>query len=279
MRRSFMCLLESLLDDAPVDLLGKPIADSDARVLDVRGREKKPQDASRIGFSRDSRGLRESSRRSPGRSPFAFLAPRSPDSLTRVRYMDPVATARVRCFNRTVTQRIGALSEEYLACGRPLGASRVLWEIGEGDLGVRELRARLDLDSGYLSRLLRRLEGDGLIEVEHSPHDRRVRIARLTDAGRVEKGSCSTVAAMSSRGRWWDRSTTTSEHVWWRRWALSSGSSRPASWTSGSRSRPAPQYGRASTRTSLSSTRALRLGSIPAAASRPTPASSASLKG
>ena len=101
--------------------------------------------------------------------------------------MDPVAMARVRCFNRTVTQRIGALSEEYLACGRPLGASRVLWEIGEGDLGVRELRARLDLDSGYLSRLLRRLEGDGLIEVEHSPRDRRVRIARLTDAGRVEK--------------------------------------------------------------------------------------------
>jgi len=35
-----MCLLESLLDDAPVDLLGKPIADSDARVLDARGREK-----------------------------------------------------------------------------------------------------------------------------------------------------------------------------------------------------------------------------------------------
>ena len=45
--------------------------------------------------------------------------------------MDPVATERVRRFNRTVTQRIGALSDGYLARGRPLGASRVLWEIGE----------------------------------------------------------------------------------------------------------------------------------------------------
>ncbi len=36
----------------------------------------------------------------------------------------------LRAFNRTVTERIGALDEEYLARGRPLGASRVLWEIG-----------------------------------------------------------------------------------------------------------------------------------------------------
>ena len=41
--------------------------------------------------------------------------------------MDDVA--QVRSFNRTVTERIGALENEYLAHGRPLGASRVLWEI------------------------------------------------------------------------------------------------------------------------------------------------------
>jgi len=101
--------------------------------------------------------------------------------------MDLTATQRVRGFNRTVTQRIGALNEEYLARDRPLGASRVLWEIGEGGLDVRVLRARLDLDSGYLSRLLRRLEGDGLITVEPSRDDRRVRIARLSEAGRAER--------------------------------------------------------------------------------------------
>ena len=66
--------------------------------------------------------------------------------------------ARVRSFNRTVTQRVGALQDEYLARGRPLGASRVLWEIGEDGADVRSLRARLGLDSGYLSRLLRSLE-------------------------------------------------------------------------------------------------------------------------
>ncbi len=41
----------------------------------------------------------------------------------------------VRRFNRVVTQRVGALDEEYLARGRPLGASRLLWEVGAGDGG------------------------------------------------------------------------------------------------------------------------------------------------
>ena len=101
--------------------------------------------------------------------------------------MDLVATQRVRRFNRTVTQRIGALSEEYLARDRPLGASRVLWEIGDDGLDVRLLRTRLELDSGYLSRLLRRLEGEGLVVLAQSRDDRRVRIAQLSDAGRAER--------------------------------------------------------------------------------------------
>jgi DNA-binding MarR family transcriptional regulator/ribosomal protein S18 acetylase RimI-like enzyme len=101
--------------------------------------------------------------------------------------MDRAAIDRVRSFNRTVTERIGALSDGYLARERPLGASRVLWEIGESGIDVRVLRSRLGLDSGYLSRLLRRLEGDGLIVVEPSAEDRRVRIVRLCDAGNDER--------------------------------------------------------------------------------------------
>jgi ribosomal protein S18 acetylase RimI-like enzyme len=101
--------------------------------------------------------------------------------------MDPVATEHVRRFNRGVTQRIGALSDGYLTRGRPLGASRVLWEIGEDGLDIRSLRARLDLDSGYLSRLLRMLEDEGLVVVEPGPDDRRVRIARLSRAGSAER--------------------------------------------------------------------------------------------
>jgi DNA-binding MarR family transcriptional regulator/GNAT superfamily N-acetyltransferase len=94
--------------------------------------------------------------------------------------------AQVRRFNRVVTQRVGALDESYLARDRPLGECRVLWEIGDG-CDVRDLRARLDLDSGYLSRLLGRLQADGLVNLAPSAADRRVRTARLTAAGRRER--------------------------------------------------------------------------------------------
>ena len=95
--------------------------------------------------------------------------------------MDP--TAQVRSFNRLVTRRIGALEDEYLAQGRPLGASRALWEIGAGEADMRSLRARLDLDAGYLTRLVQSLERDGLVTVEQDEDDRRVRTLRLTAAG------------------------------------------------------------------------------------------------
>lgn len=100
---------------------------------------------------------------------------------------DEDLTARVRSFNRTVTQRVGALSDRYLARDRPLGASRVLWEIGPDGTDARALRARLDLDSGYLSRLLRGLQDEGLIQVVPAEGDHRVRTAVLTDAGRAER--------------------------------------------------------------------------------------------
>jgi len=96
-------------------------------------------------------------------------------------------TAAVRRFNRAVTQRAGALDDAFLARGRPLGQARVLWEIGPDGRDVRDLRARLDLDSGYLSRLLRALERDGLVTVEVNEADGRIRTARLTAAGGAER--------------------------------------------------------------------------------------------
>src|SRR6516162_9710849 len=101
--------------------------------------------------------------------------------------MEADLISQVRRFNRTVTQRVGALDDAFLARGRPLGQARVLWEIGPDGCDVRRLRARLDLDSGYLSRLLRALEDDGLITVEPSDADRRVRTARLTGRGLAER--------------------------------------------------------------------------------------------
>jgi DNA-binding MarR family transcriptional regulator/GNAT superfamily N-acetyltransferase len=101
--------------------------------------------------------------------------------------VDDTAVGQVRAFNRSVTQRIGALNDAYLARGRPLGASRVLWEIVADGTDLRTLRARLDLDSGYLSRLVRSLAQDGLIELQPGAGDKRVRTVRLTDAGRAER--------------------------------------------------------------------------------------------
>jgi DNA-binding MarR family transcriptional regulator/GNAT superfamily N-acetyltransferase len=94
---------------------------------------------------------------------------------------------QVRSFNRLVTQRVGALNDRYLARDRPLGEARVLWEVGGEGCDLRRLRSRLDLDSGYLSRLLRSLEAAGLVTVEPSDEDGRVRTARLTPAGLAER--------------------------------------------------------------------------------------------
>ena len=98
--------------------------------------------------------------------------------------MDGVA--EVRRFTRLVTQRVGVLHDHYLARDRPLGEARLLWEIGDGT-DVRELRRRLDLDSGYVSRLLRTLESAGLVSVTPSPADGRVRVAHLTPSGHAER--------------------------------------------------------------------------------------------
>jgi DNA-binding MarR family transcriptional regulator/GNAT superfamily N-acetyltransferase len=101
--------------------------------------------------------------------------------------MDAALVAGVRRFNRLISQRVGALSDRYLARDRSLGEARVLWEVGETGCDVRSLRTRLGLDSGYLSRVLRSLEAAGLVTVVPSPADKRVRTARLTSAGLAER--------------------------------------------------------------------------------------------
>jgi GNAT superfamily N-acetyltransferase/DNA-binding MarR family transcriptional regulator len=103
-----------------------------------------------------------------------------------VREIVPGYVALIRRFNRTVTERIGALEESFLGRDRPLGASRLLWEIGENGADLHQLRDRLGLDSGYASRLVRRLENEGLVVVEVDPADGRRRRLRPTAAGLTE---------------------------------------------------------------------------------------------
>ena len=93
---------------------------------------------------------------------------------------------QVRSFNRTVTQRVGALNNSFLDRGRPLSEARLIYEIGENGAELRHLREKLALDSGYLSRLLRSLERQGLVEVQNDAEDARVRFATLTPKGKDE---------------------------------------------------------------------------------------------
>ena len=85
-----------------------------------------------------------------------------------------------------VTQQIGALAGGFLGSPRSLGACRLLFEIGADGSEIRQLRARLALDSGYTSRLLRQLEAERLIRTTPSPRDTRARFVTLTTAGRKE---------------------------------------------------------------------------------------------
>jgi DNA-binding MarR family transcriptional regulator/ribosomal protein S18 acetylase RimI-like enzyme len=99
--------------------------------------------------------------------------------------MKPDHIPLVRRFNRAVTQRIGALNDRFLGRDRPLGQARLLYEIGPEGAEIRALRGRLGLDSGYLSRLLRALERQGLVKARPAA-DGRVRRVALTTAGQVE---------------------------------------------------------------------------------------------
>lgn len=103
-----------------------------------------------------------------------------------VENMDTRSVQQVRRFNRLVAQRIGALDDQFLGRDRPMGEARVLWEVGPEGTEVRLLRARLGLDSGYMSRVLRSLEQQSLVTVYMSQDDRRVRRVSLTEAGIAE---------------------------------------------------------------------------------------------
>src|SRR5918994_2727209 len=103
--------------------------------------------------------------------------------------MDDHQVEHVRRFNRVVTQHVGALEDSYLRRGRPLSQARLLHEVGSDGIDVRALRERLKLDSGYLSRLLRSLEAQGLVQPDAHGSDGRVRRVVLTPKGRAERAT------------------------------------------------------------------------------------------
>jgi DNA-binding MarR family transcriptional regulator/GNAT superfamily N-acetyltransferase len=102
--------------------------------------------------------------------------------------MTTPALARVeaiRRFNRFYTRRIGVLHEGLLASKFTLTESRLLWELAHRDrLTATELARELDLDAGYLSRLLRSFKERGLVRSARATDDARHQHLSLTAAGR-----------------------------------------------------------------------------------------------
>ncbi len=92
----------------------------------------------------------------------------------------------VRGFCRSFTRRVGVFTDKFLGRDRPLAEARLIFEIGGQGQEVRDLRSNLGVDSGYLSRLLRSLERQGLARVMPGQKDRRLRRAELTPAGLTE---------------------------------------------------------------------------------------------
>jgi DNA-binding MarR family transcriptional regulator/GNAT superfamily N-acetyltransferase len=95
------------------------------------------------------------------------------------------AVEAVRRFNRFYTRRIGVLRSSYLGSPFPLPQARLLYEIGQrGACTASELGAELDVDLGYLSRMLQALKRQGYVQGEPYRHDARRTRLSLTPKGR-----------------------------------------------------------------------------------------------
>ncbi len=86
---------------------------------------------------------------------------------------DPIAA--IRRFNRFYTRRIGALDEAHLGSPYGLAEMRVLYEVAQTPDGVspKALAISTGLDAGYLSRILKRFETEGLMVRAPSRQDGR----------------------------------------------------------------------------------------------------------
>lgn len=115
---------------------------------------------------------------------------------------DPARIAAIRRFSRFYTRRIGMLAEGLLQSGFSLTEARVLYELAQNSsLTGSDICATLDLDAGYLSRIITRFEQQGLLQRTPQPGDRRQSILALTEQGRtafapLDEASCRQIAGL-----------------------------------------------------------------------------------
>jgi DNA-binding MarR family transcriptional regulator/GNAT superfamily N-acetyltransferase len=114
---------------------------------------------------------------------------------------EDAAVAAVRGFNRFYTNVIGLLRGKYLDTPYSLTEARLLFELAQRDISeVTDLRRTVDIDPGYLSRILARFESDGLIGRQRSAADGRRQVIRLTDHGRDVVAGLDAQSAEQTRG-------------------------------------------------------------------------------
>lgn len=110
--------------------------------------------------------------------------------------MSTSTVAEVRGFNRFYTRILGLLRPKLAGSAFGLTEARVLFELAHTDqVAVSDLRRGLDLDAGYLSRILARFIADGLVEREPSATDGRRQLVRLTPAGQAAFAEADTLQA------------------------------------------------------------------------------------
>ena len=127
-----------------------------------------------------------------------MVQPASPSALD-------IQIAAVRAINRYYTRQIGLLDDGFLQSRFTLTEARVLFELAGNDgVAASRIAEELGLDAGYLSRILRRFQRDGLLTRIQSAEDRRRSGLRLTDSGRaafapLDQRSRDTVSALLGR--------------------------------------------------------------------------------
>jgi DNA-binding MarR family transcriptional regulator/ribosomal protein S18 acetylase RimI-like enzyme len=98
----------------------------------------------------------------------------------------PDAVSEIRSFNRFYTRWVGALDRHHLGSSFSLAEVRVLYELAhQPGLIARDIIARLGLDPGYLSRMLKRFEADGLVQRRRDDTDARAAALSLTPVGQA----------------------------------------------------------------------------------------------
>lgn len=113
----------------------------------------------------------------------------------------PDASAAIRQFNRFYTREIGVLDGNLLQSGFSLAEARILYELGQAsEIAATEIGEKLNLDRGYLSRMLRAFQKKRLISRKTDTTDRRRAHLSLTEKGRTTFAQLDRRSSLAAKG-------------------------------------------------------------------------------